>query len=243
MLQPEPGPARCDLDSRHPVGGHLHDEAHRLPRQRLEGHPPEGEDQGEIQEIQDRGPLESDVLRHQTHDDDAPGGAGYQARGEGADKALPLGLHDPAAQGGGDAAAEPQHQGDEPLPVEPDPVHRGVHEKGDPREVARVLQDGEGEIERDDIREGDGGPGHQPLDQPVPHEGLDGPHSETRVVDGSQGTEEGLHEARHVVPEGEYAVEHSQDDGEHEGVPDDRVGGELHQQVSAPFLRLAMGRG
>jgi hypothetical protein len=58
-------------------------------------------------------------------------------------------LYGAAGHDCGDGAAEAQHQRDEGAAVQPYPVHRPVHDEGRPRQVAAVLQNGDGDKEEE----------------------------------------------------------------------------------------------
>jgi hypothetical protein len=90
--------------------------------------------------------------RRQQDVDRQPGAAGHQRRHQYGHQPVLRVLDGTRRHDSGNAAAEPQHEGNERTPVQAYPVHQPVHDEGRPCQVSRIFKDGKTDIEQENNR-------------------------------------------------------------------------------------------
>jgi hypothetical protein len=119
----------------------------------------------QVEDVEQGGRGRSQVEGGEGENDGGAGGAGDECRKHRRDESIPCRFQDSHAHDGGDIASVSEDKRDDGFPVEPDPVHDGVHEKSGSREIAQIFQQGEAKEEGDQVGEHDAYAAGKALDQ------------------------------------------------------------------------------
>ncbi len=147
--------------------GDLQDQSRRRLLDEPAEDPADDGDDEDVGGIEAHGPERAQVEGDEGQDDRRPGRAWDKGNEERGQDAVAARLEDPGGDDGRDVAAEAEDERRDRLAVEPDAVHEGVEEEARPGQVAEILERRHEEQEGQEIRQDDGHPAADPLDEPL----------------------------------------------------------------------------